>query len=83
MSDRYSQALNLRSQGILDKHADRRRNKVELVELKSVHLPEMMQRTKAHLIQAFLNRPVRGKVSVRDKNTPSFKADLADADALS
>ena len=52
--------LNLKLQDILDKHTDRWGIKVELVELKSVDLPETMQRAMAR--QAEAEREKRAKV---------------------
>jgi regulator of protease activity HflC (stomatin/prohibitin superfamily) len=54
------EGLNLRLQDILDKHTDRWGIKVELVELKSVDLPEMMQRAMAR--QAEAEREKRAKI---------------------
>jgi regulator of protease activity HflC (stomatin/prohibitin superfamily) len=54
------EVLNLRLQDILDKHTDRWGIKVELVELKSVDLPEMMQRAMAR--QAEAEREKRAKI---------------------
>jgi regulator of protease activity HflC (stomatin/prohibitin superfamily) len=52
--------LNLKLQDILDKHTDRWGIKVELVELKSVDLPETMQRAMAR--QAEAEREKRAKI---------------------
>lgn len=52
--------LNLKLQEILDQHTDRWGIKVELVELKSVDLPEMMQRAMAR--QAEAEREKRAKI---------------------
>ncbi len=54
------EALNLRLQDILDKHTDRWGIKVELVEIKSVDLPESMQRAMAR--QAEAEREKRAKI---------------------
>jgi regulator of protease activity HflC (stomatin/prohibitin superfamily) len=54
------EALNLRLQDILDRHTDRWGIKVELVEIKSVDLPEMMQRAMAR--QAEAEREKRAKI---------------------
>jgi regulator of protease activity HflC (stomatin/prohibitin superfamily) len=52
--------LNVRLQDILDRHTDRWGIKVELVELKSVDLPELMQRAMAR--QAEAEREKRAKI---------------------
>ena len=52
--------LNLKLQDILDKHTDRWGIKVELVELKSVDLPDTMQRAMAR--QAEAEREKRAKI---------------------
>jgi regulator of protease activity HflC (stomatin/prohibitin superfamily) len=54
------EALNLRLQDILDRHTDRWGIKVELVEIKSVDLPESMQRAMAR--QAEAEREKRAKI---------------------
>jgi regulator of protease activity HflC (stomatin/prohibitin superfamily) len=54
------ETLNLKLQDILDKHTDRWGIKVELVELKSVDLPETMQRAMAR--QAEAEREKRAKI---------------------
>ena len=57
---RLPQLLNLKLQDILDRHTDRWGIKVELVELKSVDLPETMQRAMAR--QAEAEREKRAKI---------------------
>ena len=52
--------LNLKLQDILDRHTDRWGIKVELVEIKSVDLPESMQRAMAR--QAEAEREKRAKI---------------------
>ena len=54
------ETLNLKLQDILDRHTDRWGIKVELVELKSVDLPETMQRAMAR--QAEAEREKRAKI---------------------
>jgi regulator of protease activity HflC (stomatin/prohibitin superfamily) len=54
------ETLNLKLQDILDKHTDRWGIKVELVELKSVDLPDTMQRAMAR--QAEAEREKRAKI---------------------
>ena len=54
------ETLNLKLQDILDRHTDRWGIKVELVELKSVDLPETMQRAMAR--QADAEREKRAKI---------------------
>ena len=54
------ETLNLKLQDILDRHTDRWGIKVELVEIKSVDLPESMQRAMAR--QAEAEREKRAKI---------------------
>jgi regulator of protease activity HflC (stomatin/prohibitin superfamily) len=54
------ETLNMKLQDILDRHTDRWGIKVELVEIKSVDLPEMMQRAMAR--QAEAEREKRAKI---------------------
>jgi len=68
--------LNTKLQDILDKHTDRWGIKVELVEIKSVDLPELMQRAMAR--QAEAEREKRAKIIHADGEFEASRR-LADA----